>query len=132
MDESLDALPESLRRLAELVGMPAALALVEGWGGIDVYVPKPENLDATHPLARAMGLAAARKLAAEYPGEALEIPLARGIAHAARLADVARRTAAGESEAQIARSYRVTKRWVRMLRARLREDNDGRQRVLFE
>jgi Mor family transcriptional regulator len=43
-DIQMDDLPEEFRAVARLIGMPAALALVNGFAGCQLYVPKLETL----------------------------------------------------------------------------------------
>jgi Mor family transcriptional regulator len=43
-DIQLEDLPEEYRDVARLIGMPAAMALVEGFAGCQLYVPKLETL----------------------------------------------------------------------------------------
>lgn len=65
--------PPEVMRLAEVIGEPAALALIEEFGGLRTYVPK-------HPTERivaAIGAEAAAKLAAAWGGEYIPVPLAR-------------------------------------------------------
>ncbi|WP_430434790.1 Mor transcription activator family protein [Methyloversatilis sp.] len=64
-----------LREIADVIGLPACLELVSRWGGRDLYVP--EHIDRMHPIAFAIGLEAAQKLAAEYPRCTLSLPIER-------------------------------------------------------
>ena len=43
-DIQMEDLPEEFRAVAEMIGLPAALALVEGFAGCQLYVPKLETL----------------------------------------------------------------------------------------
>lgn len=43
-DIQLDDLPDEFRAVALLIGMPAALELVNGFAGCQLYVPKLETL----------------------------------------------------------------------------------------
>jgi Mor family transcriptional regulator len=65
-------LPESLREISRLIGLPATLTLVEWRGGMRLSIPRavPES----HPLARRLGLRAAQVLAAHYNGDPLHVP----------------------------------------------------------
>jgi Mor family transcriptional regulator len=64
-----------VKEIAEVIGLPACLELVSRWGGRDLYVP--EHIDRQHPIAFAIGLEAAQKLAAEYPRCTLSLPIER-------------------------------------------------------
>lgn len=67
--------PAELRALARLIGPRKLLDLIEAEGGTRAFIPKGPN-QAT-PIARAIGLDAARSLAAALGGEYLRVPLAR-------------------------------------------------------
>ena len=64
--------------LIELMGVRATLKLCETFGGQDrLYIPKRVTLEPTHPLARAIGITAARKLAGAHGTQSYEIPMAK-------------------------------------------------------
>jgi len=67
--------PAELHDLVRSIGAGAVLALIEADGGSRVFVPKQP--DQATPLSRAIGLDAARVLAAEWGGDYLSVPLAR-------------------------------------------------------
>lgn len=101
--------PASLVEIAEVIGVPAALHLVDAFGGGVCYVPA--RLDETNRLAQAIGPQAAQLLVARYAGEKLEI--ARLQVARTRKAVIA---GAEGSVAEVARTLGVTRRWVRMVR----------------
>lgn len=108
----LSALPESLRELVDLIGLPAALKLVERWGGITaVYVPK--DMTPGHDLARALGFPAALKLSEVYGGDCLRnIPRCVGALRAVRDRQVLRLRADGLAPRDIAPQFGLTERRV--------------------
>jgi hypothetical protein len=128
---SLDDLPESLRDVVDLIGLPATLRLVEHYGGlIALYVPR--EVDPDHPLAIAIGLAAARKLAARYGADCVRnIPRCVGGLRRLRNAEIHRRRTAGESPASLARAYAITERQVWSILAEIRGGADDSQAALF-
>lgn len=65
-------LPESLRRLCALLGLPKVLHLARTYGGTRVTIPKYAPDDS--PLVRVLGRAPARLLGAHYGGCELYIP----------------------------------------------------------
>ncbi|GGG30850.1 hypothetical protein GCM10010964_18460 [Caldovatus sediminis] len=67
--------PAELSRLAALIGGEATLRLIEAHGGTRIFVPARPNQG--HPLARTIGLEAARALAAEWGSTWLKVPLCR-------------------------------------------------------
>ncbi|MBX9873368.1 MAG: helix-turn-helix domain-containing protein [Beijerinckiaceae bacterium] len=67
--------PAELQELSRRLSPGPLLALIEAEGGCSVYVPVEPNQGM--PLARAIGLDAARSLAAEWGGDYITVPLAR-------------------------------------------------------
>lgn len=67
-----EQLTESLRHL---LGADALVALTEAFGGRRLYVP--QDLGPEHPIVRAIGAAAAGKLARRYSLAFIRVPLAR-------------------------------------------------------
>ena len=117
---SLDDLPASARDLAGLIGLPATLRLVEGWGGtMRLYVPKAMPQD--HELARALGLDAARALSGVYGGDYVpSIPRCADALRQARDRALLRRRAEGASPATLAQEFGLTERHVWRLLAEIR------------
>lgn len=81
-DLCADDLPGTALELAELIGLPALLRLVERWGGLALYIP--ERVRPEHPLADCIGLDAARLLADVYGREELSVPACRRAVRRAR------------------------------------------------
>lgn len=131
MNLSLDDLPGSLREIAELIGLPATLRLVEHYGGvIALYIPR--EIEPDHHLARALGVTAARKLASHYGTDSLRnIP--RCVRGLRRLRDTEIRAcrAAGESPPALALKFGLTERQIWTILAEGREGADGKQAALF-
>jgi Mor family transcriptional regulator len=85
-----DYLPDSIRELVALIGLPATEKLVKRFGGTYVYVPSPDNLAEDHPLAALIGLEAARKVAGRCRNGKLKIALGREAMRRARNAEIVR------------------------------------------
>lgn len=123
----VDDLPPVARDLVEVIGLPAAVRLVEKWGGVRIYVPATVGED--HPLARMIGVDTARALCEYCAGELLAVPRAAAALREARNREIRARYADGESQARLARAYALTERQVRnILGAR---PVDSRQAALF-
>jgi len=129
-DAPLSTLPESLRELVDLIGLPAALKLVERWGGITaVYVPR--DMTPGHHLARVLGYPAALKLARMYGGGCLRnIPRCVGALRAVRDRQVLRLRADGLSPRDIAPQVGLTERRVWGILAEAGEIERARQIML--
>ncbi|EGJ49030.1 Mor transcription activator family protein [Desulfocurvibacter africanus] len=129
-DAPLSALPESLRDMVDLIGLPAALKLVERWGGITaVYVPK--DMTPGHDLARELGYPAALKLSSVYGGDCLRnIPRCAGALRAARDRQVLRLRAENMAPRDIAPLVGLTERWVWEILNRAGEAERSRQIML--
>lgn len=122
-----DYLPPSLKDLVDVIGLPAAQALVSEYGGVRLTVPlkMPED----HQLAELLGIEAARKLAHHYGLERLDIPNAKAAIMAVRNKQMRQDHADGVSARRLARRYRLTERRVwEILAEGVRDD---RQADLF-
>jgi hypothetical protein len=132
MTAPLRHLPHVLDEIARIAGEPAARAVVEAVGGVQVYIPP--RPDADHWLSKLVGLEDAQIIAdhftAGFGGIRLEIPLydTGFIARAQAKCDAM--LLAGRSERDIARACGYTIRTVRRRRAALRV-TDRRQADLF-
>jgi hypothetical protein len=128
---TLDDLPESLRDVVELIGLAATLNLVEHFGGlIALYVPR--DIEPEHPIAVAIGITAARKLAAHYGTDSLRnIPRCVAGLRRIRDAQIHARREAGESPARLALAFGITERQVWSILAELRDSGDDKQAALF-
>lgn len=120
-------LPESLVDVVAAIGLPATLKLVERFGGIRLYIPRPEHIECEHPLTQAIGLEAAKKLAAIWLGERPPVP--RALYAIRRARDRALRLDyLSMSAAKVALKYQLTERWVYVIAATQDEtqDDEGR------
>lgn len=127
IDTSL--LPESIRDLTDIIGISAALRIVEERGGIRLYVPKIVQIN--HWLADLIGTEALAALVEIYAGEEIEIPRCAAALKAMKDQEIA---SAEGSVTEIARRYGYTERGVRKIRRRV-EEHDGinaSQRGLFD
>lgn len=105
-------LPPSLQRLVEVVGVGPVLALVSRYGGTGVFVPRRDNVHATHALALLLGVESFRALAELYDGSYLEVPRClRAMIHL-RNQEMRKAAADGWSQPEIARHFGLTLRQV--------------------
>lgn len=122
-----------LDQLVAAIGLPATLRLVDRFGGVRVYLPLPEHMDATHPVAEAIGVEAARDLCALWPQERPYIPRAAQFLREERdralVADSRDHTVS-----QLARKYELTERAVYnvLKRGAPKPSAEAQQRGLFE
>lgn len=113
--------PASMQELLRLIGLESASSLVDAYGGTRCYVPRGPT--ARSPLAKAVGLQAARALAEEFGGEYILVPTCF---HArSKKGEIA---AAEGTNAAIARRFKVSDRWVRIVR---NGEPDDRQMDIF-
>lgn len=109
-----DLLPPVLEKLVNGIGFPATLKVVERWGGTRLYVPKAENIGEEHELAKAIGIAAAHKLARAHAADEkaddwLEVP--RAAVYLRRVRDqIIRESYQGTSVTRLARKFGMTRR----------------------
>lgn len=68
---------KALCEIIAVVGVAAATALVQRFGGREIHVPAPDRLEPGHPLAQTLGLDAARRFARDFEGPRYLVP--RGV-----------------------------------------------------
>lgn len=102
-DALVQLLPPRLREIAEVIGVPAVLALSEGWPGVRLFIPN--EMPAHHPIVLKIGLEAALKLSYLCAGETIPIPLNHRLLRARLRAEVLARYHQDESAATLAREY---------------------------
>ena len=119
------SLPESLREIAELVGVDGAMALARRWGGRRLYVPTVMP-DITHPIADVLGLDKAHALAACFGGQRLLIPQAAAFQRLQRDQEIERQHADGVPVSEIAERFGVSERQVFAILARVRGSGERR------
>ncbi len=108
-------LPTQVSKIAALIGLDLAMALVEHAHGIDgtgvVYFPRRPRHGQC--LVNLVGLSAAVKLSKVYGGQTIVLPKCRAIYRARRNAEVLRMLDAGMSIHNIAEAVCLTDRQVR-------------------
>jgi len=117
--------PDSLRELAEIIGIGAALHFVDAYAGRD-YVYIPEALTEGHHLIQAIGETAARQLVDAAGRDRIPVPtmaVRRNLARKRLIREAEGRTS------EVARRLGVSPRWVREVRNEPRADD--RQMDLF-
>jgi hypothetical protein len=130
---SFDGLPPLLCEIAEVAGIPAAIALAQARGGNRVYVPTPGQLSEEHWLVRIVGREAALKICLHFsPGHhvALELPLGPTGSRADLWRRLARLIEEGAPSGVITRRLGISRRTLGRHRARIGL-RDERQADLF-
>lgn len=123
MQQEIDItlLPGVLREIAELIGLPATMAIVQQYGGVRLYVPKEITED--HPLIKLVGICNAVTLSDSYGGETLEIALAENALRKIRDKEI-RDQWPTLSQRKLALKYRTTERHIRRILACGGNDDD--------
>ena len=117
-------LPPLLAELAQVLGLRAALALAEAFGGQQIYVPRAPGK--RHRIVKAIGAEAAALLARHYAGNRLDMPFAHAHSRAIRNAQMAKM--AGQlGRAETAKRLGMHTRSVRRIVNRLPRQRDPRQ-----
>lgn len=104
-----------LDQLIAAIGTHLALRLVSERGGQRVYIATLARLTDDCPLVRIVGMVAAAKLAAKWPGEWITIPLAKAYVRRARDREICRRYAADETAAALAREFETSERNIHLI-----------------
>lgn len=125
-----DILPQLHRELAELIGLPATLALGERYNGVHVYIPQVAHED--HDIAKAIGFELFEVLVANYQNEELRFPKLDAAFRQIKARVIAEMTKAQCPIREIALNTGYTQRRVQQIRSELkiRVVND-RQNELF-
>lgn len=101
-----------LVELVKTLGLPAALRLVERFGGTRLpYLPPADKVKPDHPLVEVIGLEALRDICGLWPQERPYIPLAAQYLRDERDREL-QRDAAELTVPQLARKYEITERHV--------------------
>lgn len=79
---NIDNLPQSLKDIVEIVGLPEALKLVSELGGTRFYIPKDYKDD--HKLLDNMSKLTLQKLINHYGGEIMVLPVCKTAIREAR------------------------------------------------
>lgn len=116
-------LPPSAQELARVLGLPAALKMVDYYGGLTLRMPHgdtPLGRSMLNDLSKHLGEASAKALAQKYAGTALVVPNCKQAMQKARDAAILedRRALAAEGLSErslvqcIVLKYRLTERYV--------------------
>lgn len=126
----LDDLPETVKDLVDVIGMKAAMRIVEKRGGIRLYVPKSAKDD--HSLSTLIGLDNLEELVKIYGGEEIEIPRCEEALRAVRQRQIIADLQSG-SCAEVALRHGYTERGLRLMlrRAEARGEVKTNQMDLF-
>ncbi|WP_054285928.1 Mor transcription activator family protein [Gulbenkiania mobilis] len=134
-------LPEMAQLIADLIGLPKALKLIEAWGGTTFPVSKNKRREGQiryEALAEVVGVDAANLLTRHFGGEVLSIPRC-----AVAMREVRDRMIRAEFDQetrahpavhvvnQLARRYQMTERNVWMVLKKADQVNETRQEALF-
>jgi hypothetical protein len=116
-DIDLDLLPGRVADLVEVIGLKAALVIVELRGGIRLTVPKKATPD--HWLVEHIGQEALTALSKVYGGETIEIDRCAAAIRAVFETRIVREHDSGASNSELALRYGYTERGIRKLRRRV-------------
>ena len=104
-------LPQSLKEIADSVGVEAAIKLSQKLGGRRFRIPLRSTVDDNHPIAQAIGTKPAARMMQDFRGIRVEIPV---FGRKCERDDAIRQAhAQGESIPSLADRYCITERWVR-------------------
>lgn len=109
-DINPDLLPASFAEVAQVIGLRAALILVEHYGGTRLYIP--QDLLGGWTIIDLIGERAAQRLVARYRLDCIWVPRCVRAVRAARDAEIRARHAKGEKADALAREYGLTDRAV--------------------
>lgn len=115
----MDRLNGIVEDLGSVIGYSATAALVDWFGGGNLYVPLV--VEEQHPIAKVIGLPAFSRLVREWPGETLWLPLGYQREQDRRDRMIAVMLAMGLGSKQVAAIAGMSERHVQHTRLRLEE-----------
>lgn len=134
-------LPEMAQLIADLIGLPKALKLIEAWGGTTFPISKNKRREGQiryEALAEVVGVDAANMLTRHFGGEVLSIPRCavamrevRDRMIRAEFDQETREHPAVHAVNQLARRYQMTERNVWMVLKKADQVSETRQVELF-
>jgi Mor family transcriptional regulator len=111
--EQLAGLPQSMTQLVALIGLDAALALVNRWGGLTIEVPRGLGSGRVIEELRAvLGTEAANTFMQTFGGEDFYIPRCAQLLRDARDLSIQADYDAGTAVAELARKHHLSERSV--------------------
>lgn len=113
-DEIIGLMPKSFAFIANLVGIPQALNIIDNYGGTKIFIPSKHALGIQHEFARVIGLNSLRILANQCGNNTIEIPMGTPITIAMRNRMI-RNMSQNESHSKLARKFGVTMRTIRSI-----------------
>jgi hypothetical protein len=114
-------LPQSILEMAAVIGLPAALALVKSYGGLELRVPIGRVVESKgrSDLIALIGPDAADRLILAYGGERLTIPRCASALRDQRDREILAAYDAGESSRKLCKTYSMTDRNLRYILKRV-------------
>lgn len=104
---------KSMQPIVEAVGYDLALTLVARFGGTELRIPRhPDERDA---IAQCIGVEAATRLAETFSSGRCELPRCAAWLQARRDEEISVRYNGGETQAELARRFRLTERHIRRI-----------------
>lgn len=120
-------LPPIVQEIADLIGLPATLKLVEAYGGTRLYVPK--RFDPDHPIVKLIGHELAALLFARFGGQdQFDVPRCVIAIKAARDKQIRAERRDGTTHARLAVKHGLSERQIRNI---LGPEVDDNQMGLF-
>lgn len=129
-DDSIDAWPDTLQRLAAVIGRERTLELADRCGGLDrIYIP--QEVTSSHYWVAVLGPDEWAKVVAVFGGERIDLP--RGVFVRLRKREILVFAEQGMAQRQIAMRCRVSERYVRQVleSAHMSAPVDERQLKMF-
>lgn len=112
--EIIELMPRSYAFVAKLIGVDAALNLINVYGGTSIFIPSKHALNINHDITQVIGFKCLQQLAEQLGNATIEIPMGEPIKIAMRNRAI-RELAKRESKPKLARRFNVTLRTIRSI-----------------
>ncbi|GEM_PF-377285 len=132
-EQIINLMPKSYAFIAGLIGVEAALNLIQAYGGTCVFIPSKHALNINHDITHVIGLNALKSLSEQLGGGNIEVPMGTPITVAMRNKAIRDYAQKEKSKPKLARRFGLTLRSIRAIlnSEEKSKSNDDRNYDLF-
>lgn len=114
-EEIIGLMPKNFAFVTKLLGVEAALNLINTYGGTGIFVPHKHALNVDHEIANSIGYKNLHLLSEQLGNNTIEIPIGAPITVAMRNRMIRNLAKKNEPKSKIARKFGVTQRTIRTI-----------------
>lgn len=114
-DEIIALMPKNFAFVAKLIGVEAALNMIQAYGGTNVFIPHRHALNINHDISGVISLKKLQILSEQLGNNTIEVPMGSPLVNAMRNKMIRNMANDGHSKPKIARKFGVTQRTIRTI-----------------